>query len=214
MVPDGSVFRMLSTQMLSFASLVSRVWKGVVCALILTSLVCEAASAAGTFWPGGRRSKKNWSVGIQLGARYFTHYNRETVLSTPPEMLLGEFYFTVRHNKSLISFNLIGSTSISKGKGSMFGAGFKLPFLTLGAQRNKSVIGAISLQLAADLLFYSIAAPTPPRTYSTSGVNFRYGGTILWFFGSGRFYLDTTMMVTRFNDNFFIGPYMGIGFSF
>jgi hypothetical protein len=105
------------------------------------------------------------------------------------------------------------STGVAKSDAFLVGGGLKLPFLSTSSSR-KSLIGGINMFLVADAGYFSLQEPVPPEDYPNTGFLFRYGGGMGWNIGGSRFYLDTTMMVTDVEGNFFIAPYVGVGFNF
>ena len=160
----------------------------------------------------GTKSKKS-KVSISVGARYWMHYNRVTVFSTPPESVLGEVQLNYWINGGSLGFQLSGATAVSMTLGTYFGAGIRLQALSFQSGKS-AIISGLSLILFADAVLYNVAQPVSPETYIPSGFLFRYGASVNWGIGSGKVFLDTSMAVSVFQNNFFIGPYVGLGVKF
>jgi hypothetical protein len=180
--------------------------------LVLCFAICGSSGDAHAFTYSKKNKKRTWNTSIGVGVRYFTHYNRERVLSTPPETAMGELQLTASFRQVIAIYGFV-STGVAKADSFMLGAGLKLPFLTLNSGR-KGVVGGLNLFLLADGGMYSLQEPVFPEDYISSGFLFRYGAGAGWNFGATKLYLDTTLMVTDMNDNFFIAPYIGIGLGF
>ena len=161
-----------------------------------------------------RKYKKGKSVSasVELGLRYFIHYNRVVNISTPPESALAELQLNVWF-KDAIALSLSGSTAVALSTATYIGAGIKLQILNLQSSK-PMLISGIALVLGADAVFFSLPAPIAPQVYPASGILVRYGGSAHWSLGSGKFFLDTSMTVSTFNNNFFIGPFVGLGVRF
>jgi hypothetical protein len=182
-------------------------------ALWICVLAVQSSDAHANGFSRSSRSKRS-AVSFTLGVRYWVHYNRITVASTPPESVLAEAQLNYWISGGSFGFQLSGATAISLTQATYFGLGVRLKALNI--QSGKAVVvGGFSLILFADGLLFNVAAPVAPQSYEPSGFLIRYGASINWLFGgSGKFYLDTTMAVSNFQDNFFIGPYVGIGVKF
>jgi hypothetical protein len=174
--------------------------------------ICGSGGDAHAFTYSKRLKKREWYVSAGIGARYFTHYNRIRKLSTPPESISGEFQFVASFRRAIAMYGY-AATSVAKSDALMVGGGLKLPFLTLSSSKG-ALVGGVNLFLVADGGYYSLQAPVAPEAYEPTGFMFRYGGGVGWNIGNSRLYIDSSMMVTDMNDNFFIAPYVGVGMNF
>lgn len=176
------------------------------------ALVPESAEAAGSWYLNRSYSGKKWSYSFMAGTRYLAHYNRAVVLTTPPDATMAEAQFMVFYKKS-VGFYLTGAKSVISTRSYSLGAGFRFPFLTLAAGR-RSAISGISMQFVVDGVYHSTEPNVGGRIYTDKGLLIRYGGGIFLGLGKSGLFLDLTMMATRFSDNFFIAPLIGIGYHF
>jgi hypothetical protein len=180
-------------------------------ALWMGALAFHSSSAHAESFSRKTKSKA-LSTSITLGVRYWIHYNRVTNISTPPESLLGEAQLNF-WLKGILGIQLFGSTAVSMTPGTYFGAGVRLQAISITSGK-AAVVSGFSLMLLADVALFNVAQPIPPQTYEPSGVMIRYGASVNWFLGKGKFFLDTTMSVSTFQGNFFIGPFFGLGMKF
>ena len=179
--------------------------------LVLGILIPHFAHATYHF---GKAKRRNWSIGIELGARYFTHYNQTAVISTPPGAPLGEAQLQYWTNLGAIYAGYGSSISSSQGPLKTYGFGVKFPFVTFSQSSGDPTLGGIQLLLIAEGTYYSFPPAVAPAIYQSTGIAFRYGGGIYWGIKRSGAFLDTTMMVSNVQGNFFIAPLVGLGIRF
>lgn len=181
------------------------------CALaIFVASVTERSAQAEYRWsPSGSTRKGSTTWAIEFAGRYQVHYNRQSVLSTPPEALMGELQLQLWYRKQ-IGLYLLYSKSITGDESGTLGGGLKLPFLNFTSYSG----GGVTFMIVADYIQFTYPPPAIPGVYPTSGSVFRYGGAMSFSFGGSGIFIDTTMMVTNINNNFMIAPLIGIGFHF
>lgn len=169
-------------------------------------------AAAKTRWYWKKNGRKDWSFALDVGARYFAHYNQKYVISTPPPTLLGEAEIIAWYKKAVGLYVSYGF-SLDSTAATALSAGAKIPFLSLSGD-SSSFISGVNFLAIVDLSLVNLPAPIPPMTYNTSNLLFRYGLAINWGFANTGIYLDTTAMLTNFNGNVFLAPYLGLGCQF
>lgn len=176
-------------------------------------LTC-AESYAGSRWNfhrGGTR-RKPWNYALGVGPRFAYKYNRQRVLSSPPESLQAELQLQLWY-RSKIGFYLLFAKGVGLAESQYIGGGIKLPLLAFEGDEGSAITG-LKLNLIGDAVSFSYPAPTPPEDYPATGIALRYGTGLQLDVGSSRFYVDATMLVSYINENFFIFPFFGLGFRF
>jgi hypothetical protein len=179
----------------------------IVCALFFAFLsFSDDAFAARKFWTKGRVRRSFYS--IEKGVSWMTHYNRGRTLMTPPDTIVGEVQVQY-WAKGTYGFYGVAGISLAHASTQFFGVGLKLPFISFSDRS-----GGISMMGVADMLYYTTEPPQLPYVYVNSAFVYRYGGSIYWGLFGSNLYLETSMLVFRLSDNFFLAPLLGFGFNF
>jgi hypothetical protein len=163
-------------------------------------------------WSPSYGKKKKWRLSVEGGVSGFTHYNRATNLSTPPESLLAELRVVAWYKSSFAFYGFAG-TKVLYSSMTAAGAGVKYPFLAMQGP-SFSMITGISMNLHLDGYWYSARQQVAPESFEPSGIGYRFGGSIDWGIGKKGLFLDTTMMASKVSGNFFLMPFVGLGYQF
>ncbi|MCM2280123.1 MAG: hypothetical protein NDJ89_18790 [Oligoflexia bacterium] len=185
-------------------------------ALLLLLIPHEGHTASdwSASWAARRRGRKGAvRYALELGGRLSFHYNRAQMITTPPESRLAEAMLHFWFGRGMALY-LSYARPVSAGDStSMFAFGMKLPILDLATGGNSTLSG-VTMMVVVDGLRFSYPPPELPMIYPESGFALRYGGAIHWMIGKGGLYIDSTMLGTYLNENFFIAPMLGVGYHF
>ncbi|MBI2711872.1 MAG: hypothetical protein HYX41_03255 [Bdellovibrio sp.] len=186
------------------------------CFLSGLSLVLPSeAQAARSFLLANKKGKRALGFSIDVGASYNFNYSRFRSILTSPNFLLAEGHLTIWYKNSIGIYGVFGVSMEPFGQIPMiYGGGLKLPLVNLVGSKT-GLINGISIRLLADYIFFTFPASTDPTSiYLTSGAVVRYGGSIEWGLFHSSLFLDTTVLITRYSEQLFLGPYVGLGFQF
>ncbi len=172
-----------------------------------------------------------WGGGFDLGVRALGHFGSASSLNTPPG---GLFITTGYHYWYEHLLDIHGNLGYSLSNGTfMFGVGSKINLLEFIEDPTGEVFakgiqrGLLSRLLQNFMIFGQIdfvhynfpdSDTGQQLTYDTSLWSLQYGFGVQWYFYiknsfARRFYLETSISYSRFQQNHYMLPYFGIGFE-
>jgi hypothetical protein len=172
------------------------------------------AAAASNSSNRGLIASSQWKFVLGAGTRYWSHYNRQRVTSTPEASILGEASVSVWYKRA-VGIRLAFAKNIAQSSAQIISGGLDLPLLVMFQKGTGGpLLNSFIFALTGDFAMYSIAPPEVADAWETSGVIPRYGAKVVLGIKGSKLLLDVQVMVTKLNDNFWIAPYAGLGFVF
>jgi hypothetical protein len=191
--------KIIATVLLSLALLSSGVF--------LSERSCRADYGFDAFRP-----RKGY-FGLEFGLRYFDHYVHANTILTPPGGFFAEAQLSYWTKAAAFYFGYAAGKSNSNLM-QLYSPGLKIPFVTFIRDSAKPALGGVQFLLIADGTFFAYPHPIPPSNYHATGWALRYGMGVNWGLNQSKAYLETSMMASQVQGNFFLAPIIGIGIRF
>lgn len=188
---------------------------GLVFGLVVVLRPSLASASLGTYYMADESQGKPFHVDVQSGVRGSFHYDKNNLLATPPDLVLGELQATLWYKATWGAYLFIASTfSNAAATGPIYGGGLKYSFLNWKPRTQDNFFGWGSFQLLADLASLNFAPPVPPQDYPQSGVVFRGGMAMTWGIRLTGFFINTSLLFTYYSSNLLLQPFLGLGYFF
>lgn len=188
----------------------------VVLVMLVASLRLGLAQAsAGTYYMADESNLHRFQFDAQSGVRGSFHYDRNNLLATPPDLVMGELQVTLWYRATLGFYAFIASTFANgNAAGPIWGGGLKYSFLNWKPRTQGNFFGWGSFQLVVDLTSFNFVAPTPPQDYPPNALAFRGGMAMTWGIRQTGFFINTSLLVTHYSSNLLLQPFIGLGYFF